>query len=285
MVKKLAIIGAVCLALAAGVVIWFFVAFWRSMERGDERARQVRAEQASGKSDFGDQPALFAAAQAILSNNPEAIRATVKALPDLNTPGRDGATLLSFAVTQSWQRRELVEAVKTLLSLGADPNYTNGRPRSFAMANAVHSSEPVLRAMLEADGNPNTRDEFDRPIVLMTWYLGYYKDQERMRLDLLLDRGADINSTLPARANERCPGYSLLLYRTEAGPRYPEAYADALHLLERGADPKPAGTDGMTLAKMLAQHSVQFLAARETPMQFITLWNWASEHGILSDTQ
>jgi hypothetical protein len=39
----------------------------------------------------------------------------------------------------------------------------------------MDDSTPVLRAMLEADGNPNTRDEFGRPTILMNWYLGYYK--------------------------------------------------------------------------------------------------------------
>ena len=34
-----------------------------------------------------------------------------------------------------------------------------------------------------------------------------------------------------------CAGYSLLLYRTSMGLRDELAYADALHLLERGADP------------------------------------------------
>src|SRR6185503_3446335 len=106
--------------------------------------------------------------------------------PDLNAPGRGGTTLLYFAVTQSWQRPELVESVKALLALGVDPNYTNGERNSFAMSNAVHASAAVLRAMLEAGGNPNTRDEFGRPMILMNWYLGYYKNQARSRLDLLL---------------------------------------------------------------------------------------------------
>src|SRR5213083_461217 len=84
-----------------------------------------------------------------------------------------------FSVTQSWQRPELVESVKTLLSLGADPNYTNGHRDSFAMFNAVHASAPVLRAMLEAGGNPNARNEFGEPMILKNWYLGYYPDQAR----------------------------------------------------------------------------------------------------------
>jgi ankyrin repeat protein len=161
----------------------------------------LQAEQRSGKWDFGDKPALFAVAHAIAKNDQEAIRVAAKALPDLQAPGRDGTTLLYFAVTQSWQRPELVEAVKTLLSLGADPNYTNGHRNSFALANAVHGSALLLRYMLEAGGDPNARDEFGQPIILMNWYLGYYPNQARSRLELLLDRGADVNSAMPESAS------------------------------------------------------------------------------------
>src|SRR6266576_3855083 len=266
--KKIFFIGLLGLGLAAaGLVVWFFVAFYISMERGEEHRRQLQAEQRSGKWDFGDQPALFAVAHAIVKNDQAVIRAAAKALPDLQASGRDDTTLLYFAVTQSWQRPELVEAVKTLLSLGADPNYTNGHRNSFALANAVHGSALLLRYMLEAGGDPNARDEFDQPIILMNWYLGYYKNDARARLDLLLDHGADINATMPERESE-FDGYTLLLYRTEMGPRYSEygeAYADALYLLERGADPNRAAADGMTFPKMLMDHRTHFQLTRKSP--------------------
>ena len=115
---------AIVILIGAGAVVSLFVAFFVSMERGEEHRRQFVAELRSGKWDFGDQPALFAVAQGIVKNDPDAIRAAGKAVPELQAPGQDGKTLLYFAVTQSWQRPELVEAVKTLLSLGADPNYT-----------------------------------------------------------------------------------------------------------------------------------------------------------------
>ena len=287
MKKKIFLFGLLGLGLAAaGVVVsvvWFFVAFYMSMERGEEHRRQVDAEQRSGKWDFGDQPALFAVADAIVKNDQDAIRAAAKALLNLQAPGRDGTTLLYFAVTQSWQRPESVEAVKTLLSLGADPNYTNGHRNSFALANAVHGSALLLRYMLEAGGDPNARNEFGEPMILMNWYLGYYKNDARARLDLLLDHGADVNATMPQRESE-FDGYTLLLYRTEMGPRYSEygeAYADALYLLERGADPNRAAADGMTFPKMLMKHRQQFRAGKRTPPEFEALWEWAQTHGIL----
>ena len=282
--KKIFFFGLIGLGLAAAgfviSVVWFFIAFFMSMERGEEHRRQLDAEQRSGKWDFGDQPALFAVAHAIVKNDQEALRAA-KALPDLQAPGRDGTTLLHFAVTQSWQRPELVESVKTLLSLGADPNYTNGHRDSFALANAVHGSARLLQSMLDAGGDPNTRDEFGQPIILMNWYLGYYKNDARARLDLLLDRGADINSTMPERESDSA-GYTLLLYRTKMGLDDNLAYADALTLLERRADPNRAAADGMTFAKMLMEHRQHFTAGkRRPPPEFKALWEWAQTYGIL----
>jgi hypothetical protein len=268
------------LILCLGLPLGLFAAFWIDMEKGEVHRRQTEEEVRSGRYDFGDQPALLAVAQAISANDQDAIRAAAKALPDLQAPGRDGTTLLYFAVTQSWQRPQLVESVKTLLSLGADPNYTNGHRDSFALANAVHGSARLLQSMLDAGGNPNTRDEFGRPIILMNWYLGYYENDQRARLDLLLDRGADINATMPQSESEFAD-YTLLLYRTRMGPDHSDAYADALHLLERGADPNRVAGDGMTFAKMLIQHREHFTTGGGVAAEFAPLWEWAQTHEIL----
>jgi hypothetical protein len=269
---------AIVVLVAVGAVAWLaFV----SLEKGEQHRRQLQAEQDSGRWDFGDQPALLAVAQGIVKNDPEAIRIAAKGVPDLQAAGRDGATLLNFAVRQSWQRPESVETVRTLLSLGADPNYTNGNRNSFAMANAGHSSAPVLSSMLEAGGNPNTRDEFGRPMILMNWYLGYSKDQARSRFELLLDHGADVNSAMPADGSDSA-GYPLLLYRTAMGLDDNLAYADALLLLERGADPNRTAADGMTFGKMLMAHQVHFQKAlKPPPPEFTALWDWAEKRGIV----
>jgi len=276
-------IGVILIVLFIGVgaVVSLFVVGFISLEKGEQHRRQFQAEQESGRWDFGEQPALFAVAQGIVKNDPNAIRAAAMGVPDLQAPGREGATLLNFAVMQSWQRPESVDAIRTLLSLGADPNYTNGNRNSFAMANAVHASAPVLRAMLEASGNPNTRDEFGRPVILMNWYLGYYENQARSRLELLLDHGADVNSAMPKDGSDSA-GYPLLLYRTAMGLKDNLAYADALLLLERGADPSRAGADGMTFAKMLAAHQAHFQKAlKPPPSEFTALWDWAEKRGIV----
>ena len=276
---------AVVVVVGVGAVVWLVVAAVMSLEKGEQHRRQLQAEQESGRWDFGDQRALFAVAQGIVKNDPEAIRSAAKGVPDLQAPGRDGATLLNFAVRQSWQRPESIDAIRTLLSLGADPNYTNGNRNSFAMANAGHSSAPVLRSMLDAGGNANTRDEFGRPMILMNWYLGYYKEQARSRFNLLLDHGADVNSAMPADGSDSA-GYPLLLYRTAMGLDDNAAYADALLLLQRGADPNLPATDGMTFGKMLTDHRARFERTHKSPPpEFAALWDWAGQHGIVQQTQ
>jgi len=278
--KRPAFIALASIVLVIGLPISFFASWFVSESKIEARQQVERAQLASGQYAFGDQPALYAVAQAIVVNNQEAIRAAAKALPDLQAPGRDGTTLLCFAVLHTWQHREAVEAVRTLLSLGADPNHTNGQRNSFAMASSVHGPLEGLRVMLDAGGNPNAVSEYGWPIVFMHFKLGYYKQEEPARLDLLLDRGADINATIPEKDSE-CPGYSLVLFTTKQGLTDNREYAYALHLLERGADPNRVAPDGMNLAKMLVAQQEAFTKGGGAPREFALLWDWARAHGVI----
>src|SRR5437667_12762474 len=95
------------LILCAGLPLALIAAFWIDMEKGDVHRRQLDEEMRSGRYDFGNQPALLAVAQAISANDQDAIRAAAKAVPDLQAPGRDGTTLLCWAVRETWQRPQL----------------------------------------------------------------------------------------------------------------------------------------------------------------------------------
>lgn len=280
-VKIIKIISTLATIAFVGIVA-FMVWFGYEWSKGEERARQRREDMDSGKADFGDQPALFAVAQAIVRNDQEAIRAAAKNVPDLQAAGRTGRTLLHFAVARTWHAVHKVEAVKTLLSLGADPNYNNGKENSFALVEAGQAAVPVLQVMLEGGGDPNGRDKDGVPLLFLNWRVSYYADsQSRARLNLLLDRGADSNATMP-ETGRCCVGYTVLLYRTSMGFDDEKAYADALHLLERGADPNRVAPDGMTFAKMLTAHRERFSREnRKPPPDFQPLWDWAQARGIL----
>jgi hypothetical protein len=76
-------------------------------------------------------------------------------------------------------------------------------------------------------------------------------------------------------------GYTLLLYTTKDGSHDSREYANALHLLERGADPNRTAADGMNLSKMLMDHRKQFTSGRGPPAEFAALWDWAEKHGIV----
>jgi hypothetical protein len=64
------------------------------------------------------------------------------------------------------------------------------------------------------------------------------------------------------------------------------AYADTLHLLERGADPHHIAGDGTTLAKMLVAHRERYSRENKNPpLDFQPLWDWAQTHGIILPAQ
>ena len=259
-----------------------FVGWWTaSLAISEARHREHLEELQSGRFHFSDQPALLGVTQGIDQNDPDRIRAAAKAVADLNAAGRDGMTLLNFAVRQTWQRPELVSAVATLLALGANPNFTNGEGDSHAMANSVHGPVALLRTMLDAGGNPNAVDEQGRPMIFGIWQLGYFEGERRARLELLLERGADINAALPDDESFQ-GGSTLLLYRAGLGRGDATAYADALLLLERGADPHRAAKDGMTLAQLMQEHRAYFTSERGAPpAEFEQLWQALVERDVL----
>jgi hypothetical protein len=64
------------------------------------------------------------------------------------------------------------------------------------------------------------------------------------------------------------------------------AYSDALLLLERGADPNRAGSDGMTLGKILTNHRAHFQKTHKSAStEFDALWDSAENHGMIQKDQ
>jgi hypothetical protein len=139
-------------ALIVGAPAAFFGWWATSLAISESRHRQRVEELHSGRYHFGDQPSLLTIAQAISINDVETIRTAAREVRDVQAPGRDGMTLLNFAVTQCWHKPQLVSAVAALLAAGADPNFTSGERDSYAMANSVHGPVALLRTMLDAGG-------------------------------------------------------------------------------------------------------------------------------------
>ncbi|PYI91514.1 MAG: hypothetical protein DMF03_03245 [Verrucomicrobia bacterium] len=267
------IIGIIFLALP--FILMVVLSIGRSIEE-THNAREVE-DVHSGRWNFREQPALLAVAEAVSKNDSDAIRAAAKNVPDLNTPGRDGMTLLCFAVNEALERPELTTAVETLLSVGANPNYNNGSANSFALAQSVSGEVRLLRAMLDAGGDPNGRDVKGQPIVFDNWFMNYFEAQRPQRLRLLLDRGTDVNSIMPF--NDR---FTLLLYCAHMGRFEAQGYVDALELLNRGADFNYVAEDGTTLAKLLTKQRQDFAGhGEQPPPEFEKLWSRLAEHNLL----
>jgi hypothetical protein len=246
---------------------------------GEMKQRRYQRQLHSGEIDFGDQPQLLAVALAIDRNDENAVRSTAKAVPNLQAPNKDGKTLLYFAVDEAIERPELVKVVQTLLSLGSDPNYTNEHYESYALAQSTHGPLALLKAMLDAGGDPNAKDSQGKPIVFGLWATIYHPNDRAARLDLLLDRGADINSALPGDFSYRA-GYSILMERASGGIGEATDYSEALHLLERGADFHHAAPDGTTLAKILAEHRKSYTAEHKPPpREYEALCAWLKSKG------
>ncbi len=175
---------------------WLAVAFLLGGRARDADENQD-GDQRSGCEDFREQPALLAVANAIERNDEYAIRAAVKNVPDLQAAGREGKTLLYFAVEEALERPQLVKSVATLLSCGADPNYNNGKLYSFAMSRGSTGDVHLLRTLLDAGGNPNGTDYLGKPIICELLSSPYSEGDRRDRLRLL--QTAVPTSTPPGR--------------------------------------------------------------------------------------
>jgi hypothetical protein len=271
--------NAIWLFVAGAILLLPFLliaAFNADWDVGSEK--NDIADLHSGRQYFRKQPALMAVATAIDRNDEDAIRAAARKVPDLQAAGGEGTTLLYFAVQEASFRPELVRAVATLLSCGADPNYNNGQLNSFAMLEALTSDLGLLRTLLDAGGNPNGTDHRGNPIIFALLDSDNLTADRRDRMHLLLDRGADVNST----RSENLRGYTLLMRLTHLGQFEPAAYADALELLERGADFNRSAQDGMTLVRMVVHHRRTWSAkGKAIPREYEKLCDWLTKHGAI----
>ena len=158
-------------------------------------------------------------AQAIQSNDMARLRQLATG-QNLNQPGRQDMTLLWFAI-QPGQLN--TEAVKTLVSLGADPAVQPigdmGSPLDYAFLNRTNPGDTtglkVLQAMLDGGMSPNKTNRYGTTMLQMA---SGPRSGSLALIQLLLQRGADINArdSLGATALDQAttadhPGIALYL--------------------------------------------------------------------------
>ena len=158
-------------------------------------------------------------ARAIQSNDMARLRQLATG-QNLNQPGRQDMTLLWFAI-QPGQLN--TEAVKTLVSLGADPAVQPigdmGSPLDYAFLNRTNPGDTtglkVLQAMLDGGMSPNKTNRYGTTMLQMA---SGPRSGSLALIQLLLQRGADINArdSLGATALDQAttadhPGIALYL--------------------------------------------------------------------------
>jgi hypothetical protein len=205
----------VAAAVAAGPILLLLAL------EGAGRLRGLARERAESAEALFSEPGARALAEAIETGWTERIRFLLGTV-DVNAPGKDGDSLLAFAL-----RKRQVDAALELARRGADPlRGPRGEPTPLRLAAQEQAFVEVLRVLLKNGASPDTilADDIDRPTPLVftamntnAWPNVRAVVEAGARLDVL-----DVNGRTPlARA---------MLWR---------AWEEALLMLERGAPAAP----------------------------------------------
>lgn len=175
---------------------------------------------------YWDDPGILAMASAINEGDTVAMR-VARSSVDLNAVGREGMTLLAFAI----KRRP--DAVTALLGLGADPNFAAPGKRA-PLAQALDGADTAFKALLAARADPNSPGESESPVLF-----GAIRRGSLDQYTALVATGADV-------MRRDGSGRSTLMAAAEAAQ-----WTIALDLLGRGVDPAHVAQDGTTLRATL----------------------------------
>lgn len=164
-------------------------------------------------------------ASAVAAGSESQIRDLVERGASVDATGKDGVTMLQWAVLEGKQR-----SLKTLLELGADPEQ-HGLGGSTVMhtASIVRTPE-ALRTLLEAGVDPDLRHGVTERTPLM----GAVGMRTTEHFFLLLEAGADV--TLADRTGQTALHLAAMV----------NAGTHVLELLERGADPEAENSQDAT---------------------------------------
>jgi hypothetical protein len=175
---------------------------------------------------YWDDPRMLAMASAINEGDTTAMRAAASGI-DLNAVGREGMTLLVFAIKRH------PNVVGALLALGADPSLTPQGMRS-PLGQALEAPDTAFKALLIGGADSNAPGNTESPVLFDAIRAGL-KD----RYTALVASGADV-SRLDVL------GRTTLMAAAEAGQ-----WTIALDLLARGVNREHVAPDGTTLRTIL----------------------------------
>ncbi len=215
---------------------------------------------AAHEDDFAD-PRLAALAKAIDGGEPKALELLLKSGGPIDWQARNQSneTLLGYAIRTPSADADVdrhFEIVRMLLSHGAplagDPTYP-GKPLLAAIFNNDSATSlTLLRTVLKAGVDPNTRDEDGLPLIHLTnsW-------QGVKKVELLVEYGADLQA-LNNRPDR--PKWTALM-----NAAYMQDWDLALYFLSHGISPDYKAPDGNTLASVLAERAAGYVSYHESP--------------------
>lgn len=227
----------------------------------------VDSMQAAHADDFDD-PRLTALARAIDGGNPKTLESLLETSGPIDWQARNQSneTLLGYAIrtpNSDADGDRYFKTLRMLLAHGApltgDPTYP-GKPLLAAIFNDDSpTSLTLLRTMLEAGVDPNTRDDDDLPLIHLTnsW-------QGVKKVELLVEFGVD----LQARNNRQDrPQWTALM-----NAAYMQDWDLALYFLDHGVSPDYKAPDGNTVASILADRAAGYVNYHETtPSGYVAL--------------
>jgi len=225
---------------------------------------RTRAAQAG---DFDD-PRLTAIAKAIDGGDPKALETLLQNGGPIDWQARNqsGATLLGYPMRALLSDRDgdrYMQTVRILLAHGApltgDPVYP-GKPLLVTiMGGNTPATLVLLRTVLEAGADANTRDSDGLPLIH-----GTNRWQGVKKVELLVEFGADLQT----RNNRQDrPEWTALM-----NAAYMQDWDLALYFLDHDVPPDYKAPDGNTLASILADRAARYVDYRETtPPGYVAL--------------
>jgi len=220
----------------------------------------VDSMRAAHADDFDD-PRLTALAKAIDGGDPKTLKSLLVTGGPIDWQARNESneTLLGYAIRTPQSDADVdrhFQTVRMLLAYGApltgDPTYP-GKPLLVAIIDGSSPSTlALLRTVLEAGVDPDTRDRTGLPLIHITngW-------QGTKKIELLVEYGADLQA-LNNRTDR--PQWTALM-----NAAYMQDWDLALYFLNHGIRPDYKAPDGNTLASIMVELAARYVSYHQTP--------------------